>query len=65
MTIDLLEAINFNQLNDTLRNNLINLIDIRDPAIHFFNKEFLKKKFNHLAQFQLKKNQKTAKTEEY
>lgn len=41
MTIDLLEAIKRTKLNDTLRNNLTSLTDIRDSAMHFFNKESL------------------------
>ena len=41
MTIDLLEAVNRTRINDTLRSNLTALTDLRDSAIHFYNKDSL------------------------
>jgi len=61
MTIDLLEAINKTQLNDTLRNNLTALTDIRDSAIHFYNKESLSYLIYSLGVATLKNYQKLIK----
>lgn len=38
LTVELIGAINELQLHDTLRENLLTLLEVRDNAIHFFNK---------------------------
>jgi hypothetical protein len=61
MTIDLLEAANRTNLNDTVRHNLTALTDIRDSAIHFYNQDSLNYLIYTLSVATLKNYQKLVK----